>query len=1156
MSYYFDYQGVIARPNLNIAGSQNDFVGPKDPIPVTSDFRNETVAVGRPNRANQVKIYTYTSSTNTWSSTTTLTGSSTFGTSVSMNWDGTRLIVGEPGSSTVSGKVHIYDKNPSTGVWSLTQTITKSANTDFGYSTSIAANTGHMFCVGAPTYDGSIASPPHPTVYVYELINNTWTQTFSNTCVDIDFTLPLYGGSFIVDNQYSRYGHSVSMSYNGEHILVGAPGTNLVTYDSSNTNITTGDVYRSNFPTAGSDYQWTDRDYNGNEGVHYNIMRGVGWARVFTRGTNSTWSGNTTQLGNILNGETIYNFTSKLLEPANIYGWQDSNQTSWSMPSFGQVVDIAKLNQLTVDDVRIAISSPTAASPINQTYGHAQGNVRVFKYNTVTSNWDEEQQLVGTDVSEQYGSAMKLDYTGERICISASKFDTTLATNNKTKKLHVLDWNGTNWWEAQPMIYMYDGTSYDTFQLSMTDGKHILVTSARNGELRTQRVVLTQQFIGNSLFEGYIASNHVYVGANETSIASSSENTKGNKTISFGGFLGDSMYENTTIENRTYDQFSQGDSVYRKGRTELLVTKFTSALGVDAVRIISGEILLGNTFDGAVAIRSTNGQWSTNPFNKYNRTSNSLGVDLKGNVGIRPIVIRHSDESTTNIPAGTVTNVNDSREPGTISASAAFDVNGDATIRSKLILSDPDRLNRIGFGKEPPDFGYDTCNYSILYGGNKVKCIESRSDWDGAGAAYVEGFGELEGGATLSKTEKAFEFGSSGGYVESTCYRGSNNITQRAGISFWLKLSAVHNSTNYPGSVIWHTNRVHCMINGNGIYLVTDGTHTATFSSFTFSIDTWYHILVKLPGGISSSDPPPVPMSSTNTSLTINGTEYTPSLSGLSANVYWNGPHTFTIGKNYSGIRNAYIGLFSYYVDWADSGAGSEIPYVPTVQNLIDYGSPTDVLMVNGDIQIKGDIYQNGTLFTGGGGGGGGSSQWTTVNTNEIYYALGNVGIGVTNPSHLLDVAGNINFTGDLYQNGSLYQSSQWSTGSTGIYYIGANVSINSTVASYELDVNGTIRATTDVLVTSDQRVKTDIKKIEGALDKICKIGGYTYTRDGKRSTGCMAQEVKKVLPEVVRGSDDTEYALAYGNMTGLIIEAIKELKGEIDGLKSSLGII
>ena len=49
-----------------------------------------------------------------------------------------------------------------------------------------------------------------------------------------------------------------------------------------------------------------------------------------------------------------------------------------------------------------------------------------------------------------------------------------------------------------------------------------------------------------------------------------------------------------------------------------------------------------------------------------------------------------------------------------------------------------------------------------------------------------------------------------------------------------------------------------------------------------------------------------------------------------------------------------------------------------------------------------------------------------------------------------------------------------------------------------------------------------------------------------------MAQEVKEVLPEVVRGSEDTVYTLAYGNMAGLIIESIKELKREIDELKSS----
>ena len=49
-----------------------------------------------------------------------------------------------------------------------------------------------------------------------------------------------------------------------------------------------------------------------------------------------------------------------------------------------------------------------------------------------------------------------------------------------------------------------------------------------------------------------------------------------------------------------------------------------------------------------------------------------------------------------------------------------------------------------------------------------------------------------------------------------------------------------------------------------------------------------------------------------------------------------------------------------------------------------------------------------------------------------------------------------------------------------------------------------------------------------------------------KRYTGLIAQEVLPVLPEAVTGSEDTNYALAYGNMMGLIVEAIKELKQKI----------
>ena len=171
-----------------------------------------------------------------------------------------------------------------------------------------------------------------------------------------------------------------------------------------------------------------------------------------------------------------------------------------------------------------------------------------------------------------------------------------------------------------------------------------------------------------------------------------------------------------------------------------------------------------------------------------------------------------------------------------------------------------------------------------------------------------------------------------------------------------------------------------------------------------------------------------------------------------------------------------------------------------------------------------------------------------------------------------LTVTGDINFFGTFNQNGAPFASSPWTTTGSDLSYTTGNVSVDTdtlfvdsvndrvgvgtTTPGETLDVVGTIRATTDVVVTSDRRLKSDIKRIEGALEKISKINGYMYTHNNQASSGCMAQEVKEVLPEVVRGSEDTVYTLAYGNMAGLIIEAIKELKSEMDELKSSHGII
>ena len=128
-------------------------------------------------------------------------------------------------------------------------------------------------------------------------------------------------------------------------------------------------------------------------------------------------------------------------------------------------------------------------------------------------------------------------------------------------------------------------------------------------------------------------------------------------------------------------------------------------------------------------------------------------------------------------------------------------------------------------------------------------------------------------------------------------------------------------------------------------------------------------------------------------------------------------------------------------------------------------------------------------------------------------------------------------------------ENSQWLhniSASTKIYYNGGNVGIGEDNPGSKLVVNGDIYATGDVTASSDRRLKTDIKRIEGALDKVCAIGGYTYVMNDKPSTGLIAQEVREVLPEVVHGSEETSYSLAYGNIIGLLVEAIKELKEKI----------
>jgi len=107
---------------------------------------------------------------------------------------------------------------------------------------------------------------------------------------------------------------------------------------------------------------------------------------------------------------------------------------------------------------------------------------------------------------------------------------------------------------------------------------------------------------------------------------------------------------------------------------------------------------------------------------------------------------------------------------------------------------------------------------------------------------------------------------------------------------------------------------------------------------------------------------------------------------------------------------------------------------------------------------------------------------------------------------------------------------------------------------------NGNVYSGTGNFIgSSDERRKTDIETIDNALWKVEQLRGVNYTdiQTNERRTGLIAQEVELIIPEVVYTSDIDGYkAISYGNMVGVLVNAIKELKQEIRDLKKNNNLI
>jgi hypothetical protein len=140
---------------------------------------------------------------------------------------------------------------------------------------------------------------------------------------------------------------------------------------------------------------------------------------------------------------------------------------------------------------------------------------------------------------------------------------------------------------------------------------------------------------------------------------------------------------------------------------------------------------------------------------------------------------------------------------------------------------------------------------------------------------------------------------------------------------------------------------------------------------------------------------------------------------------------------------------------------------------------------------------------------------------------------------------------------GAIYGTILYDANNSGYYCDPNGTSRMGTINADALNSYGTIAA-----YYSDDRLKTRFNNIGGALDKVCSLNGFFYEANDvaeklgykkKREVGLSAQEVQRILPEIISPApiDEQYMTIQYDRVVPLLVEAIKELRLELNQLKS-----
>ena len=182
------------------------------------------------------------------------------------------------------------------------------------------------------------------------------------------------------------------------------------------------------------------------------------------------------------------------------------------------------------------------------------------------------------------------------------------------------------------------------------------------------------------------------------------------------------------------------------------------------------------------------------------------------------------------------------------------------------------------------------------------------------------------------------------------------------------------------------------------------------------------------------------------------------------------------------------------------------------------------------------------------------SGSNTNGGTNYVDYLKPvNTAVGATNINKYY----RLNSTGDIEIINSAYSSTIYSLSDSGNGYYAGGLGVGTASPT----TPGLIRASNDVVsfYSSDERLKDNKVKINNALIKLDKINGYEFDwipapgihENEGHDIGVIAQEIEAILPEIVTTRDNGYKAVKYEKIVPLLIQAIKELKTEIDSLKS-----